>query len=199
MKPRQTRKVPRIRGRDHVYTLRITLRDIQPPIWRRLVVRAHTSLAELHEILQDVVGWQNYHLWGFTIGPSLYEAPDPEASGLDATKVTLKTLGVAAGSTFEYLYDAGDDWVHEVAVEDVHPADPELAYPVCVGGARACPPEDCGGPHRYGEILEMLQDPKHAGFAELADWIGDSFHPEAFDLRATNRILMLAYGGGGAV
>jgi hypothetical protein len=199
MKSRQVRKVPRTRGRDDVYTLRVTLRDIQPPIWRRLVVQADTTLAELHEILQDVVGWQNYHLWGFTIGPTLYEAPDPEASGLDATKVTLKKLGLKAGSTFEYLYDAGDDWLHDVAVEEVLLADPELAYPVCVGGARACPPEDSGGPHRYAEILEILKKPEHADLSEVADWTGESFHPEAFDLRATNRILTLAYGGGGAV
>jgi hypothetical protein len=199
MKPRQLRKIPGTRGRDHVYTLRITLRDIQPPIWRRVVVRADTSLAELHEILQDVVGWQNYHLWGFTIGHTLYEAPDPEASGLDATKATLKKLGLEAGATFEYLYDAGDDWLHEVAVEEVLPADPELAYPVCVGGARACPPEDSGGAHRYAEILEILKESERADSSEVADWIDESFHPEAFDLRATNRILMLAYGGGGAV
>lgn len=198
MNPR-LRKTPTTRTRHEVYALRITLRDIQPPIWRRVVVRADTSLAELHEILQDVVGWQNYPLWGFMVGQTLYEAPDPEASGEDATKTTLKNLSLGAGSTFDYLDDAGDDWVHEVAVEEVLPSNPKVAYPMCTGGARACQPEDCGGAHRYMEILEILKDPQRADFTEVADWIDDSFHPEAFDIRATNRILMLAYGGGGAV
>ena len=192
-------RTPKKPARDGIWQLRIVLRDVSPPVWRRIQVRSATTLAELHAIVQDVMGWQNYHLWEFIIGPNHYEAPDPEASGHDATTVKLKDLDVDIGSSFDYVYDPGDDWQHEVVVEDRLAPQPDVSYPVCTGGARACPPEDSGGPHRYGEILEILQNPAHPDFSELSEWLAEGFQPETFDLRATNRILMLAFGGGGAV
>ena len=185
--------------RGSIFQLRIALRDIAPPVWRRVLVRSTATLAELHAILQDVMGWQNYHLWEFTIGTDQYEAPDPEATGRDASKVKLKDLNIEVGDTFEYVYDPGDDWQHDIVLEDRLAAEPDLAYPVCTGGARACPPEDCGGPHRYAEVLEIMQKPEHPDFRETGEWLGEGFHPEAFDRRITNRVLMLAFGGGGAV
>ncbi len=192
-------KAPKTPAPGNIWQLRIVLREIDPPVWRRVLVRSTTTLAELHAILQDVMGWQNYHLWEFIIGSNHYEAPDPDATGRDATKVKIKDLNLEIGDTFEYVYDPGDDWEHDIVVEDRLAAEPDQAYPACTGGARACPPEDAGGPHRYAEILEIMQNPEHPEFRETADWLADSFHPEAFDLRTTNRILMLAFGGGGAV
>ncbi|MCI0355920.1 MAG: plasmid pRiA4b ORF-3 family protein [Acidobacteria bacterium] len=174
----------------------MALREVEPPIWRRVLVRDTTTLAKLHAIIQDVMGWQNYHLYQFTVGDDEFEAPDPEATGDDATQTKLKDLQLRPGDSFGYLYDFGDDWQHVVTVEEYLRADPEQSYPYCTGGARNCPPEDSGGPHRYAEVLQILQNPEDPEYAELADWLGDGFHPEAFDVRTTNRILMLAFQRG---
>jgi Plasmid pRiA4b ORF-3-like protein len=176
--------------------LKVTLRDVAPPIWRRLLVRNTTSLATLHAIIQEAMGWQNYHLWEFVVGSGHYEAPDPEATGRDATKVKLKDLPLAVGRSFDYVYDPGDDWQHEIVLEDRLPADSDRFYPACTGGARACPPEDSGGVGQYAEILRIMQSAEDPEFRQTMEWLGEGFHPEVFDLRATNRILMLAFGHG---
>lgn len=188
-------KTPRPPG--SIYQLKVTLRGINPPIWRRLLVRSTTTLAKLHEIIQDTMGWQNYHLYQFAIGPVEYEAPDPEATGRDTTKAKLRDLPLEIGDVFEYVYDFGDDWQHDIVVEERLRADQQF-YPVCTGGARACPPEDSGGPHHYAEVLQIMRNPEHPDFEETMAWLGDDFDPEMFDLRATNRILMLAFGKGAA-
>lgn len=80
-----------------------------------------------------------------------------------------------------YVYDFGDDWVHRVLVEKVLPADPTMTYPACVGGKRACPPEDCGGVWGYREFLTAISDPKHPDHEAMLEWVGGEFDPEAFD------------------
>ena len=79
---------------------------------------------------------------------------------LDERAVRLDEVA-SAGSSFRYTYDFGDDWVHQVVVEEVLPADTGAVAPACVDGRRAGPPEDCGGPSGYRELLEVLADPSH--------------------------------------
>ncbi len=190
-------KQPRTaRSLGSIYQLKITLQDIEPPIWRRILVRGTTGLARLHEIIQETMGFQNYHLYEFAIGGERFEAPDAEATGGDATRVKLRDLGVQIGDSFEYTYDFGDDWRHEILLENRLRGEPDQFYPVCISGARACPPEDSGGPGGYAELLRVLGNPEDPDFAEMREWAGDEFDPERFDLRATNRILMLAFGRG---
>jgi hypothetical protein len=177
-----------------VCQLKITLQDIEPEIWRRVLIRRTTSLARLHEIIQETMGWQNYHLYEFSIRGERFEAPDPEAIGKDATAAKLKDLRLEMGESFQYTYDFGDDWCHEILLEDYLPAEQNRLYPACIGGARACPPEDSGGAGRYAELLQILQNPEDPDFADMMAWVGDDFNPEAFDVQATNRILMLAFG-----
>jgi pRiA4b ORF-3-like protein len=204
LKPRPVRVHPRTMPQKHarsrpmagsIYQLRIALQEIQPPIWRRLQVPHTTTLAQLHGVIQDAMGWQHYHLYRFTIRDQHFEQPDPEGEGKDATGVKLRDLAVDVGETFEYVYDFGDDWHHDVTLEDRVQPVPEADYPLCMDGARACPPEDCGGPGGYAELLQVLR--KHTGpqYTESRRWIGNHFHPECFDLKAINRILMLAHGG----
>lgn len=188
-------KSPQRHSSKSILQLRVTLRDVEPPIWRRLLVSDSTTLTTFHAILQDTMGWENYHLYQFTVAGADYEAPDPEATGRDASQIKLKDLPLKIGSTFEYIYDFGDDWYHDIVLEDRLAVEPDLFYPQCIGGARACPPEDCGGPWRYTEVLEILHNPEHPEFQELTGWIGD-FQPEAFDIRLINRILMLAFARG---
>jgi Plasmid pRiA4b ORF-3-like protein len=141
-------------------------------------------------------GWQDYHLYRFEIGDREYEAPDPESTAQDSTEVSLGQLGLRTGDTFIYAYDFGDDWELEVNILETPLIDHETSYPYCVDGARAGPPEDSGGPHGYTQLLEILASPSHPDFREMTDWIGPGFQSEVFDLRATNRILALAFPAG---
>jgi hypothetical protein len=64
--------------------------------------------------------------------------------------------------------------------------------PTCIAGERAGPPEDCGGPWGYNELLEALADPKHERHEELTEWIGEGFVPTAFDQVELNAALRRA-------
>ena len=77
-----------------------------------------------------------------------------------------------------YVYDFGDEWHHLVTLEDVRPA---VRRPRCVAGARACPPEDCGGIHGFADFLDAIADPKHPEHSQLMDWSGGAYDPAAFD------------------
>lgn len=87
---------------------------------------------------------------------------------------------------FRYVYDMGDDWLHEIKVEKVFAAESDVQYLRCTGGARACPPEDCGGFSGYLRFLEAISDPKHPEHEEMLDWIGDEWGPEDFNIDAVN-------------
>ncbi len=177
-----------------VLEIRISIKHIAPPIWRLVLVRPTASLDELHTVIQEAFGWQNYHLYNFTHGDRKFGRPGGDLGFEDSTKMTLQRLGLTAGDTVEYWYDFGDDWHHEVSIVAARRADPEAFYPRCIDGARAGPPEDCGGPPGYDELLVILADPTDERFAEMRAWAGAHFDPETFDLRATNRILELVFG-----
>jgi len=118
--------------------------------------------------------------------------PDPEYDDLDVRderRIVLRDLVADTAGTFVYQYDFGDSWHHAVRVEEVLSADPKQRYPRCLGGARACPPEDVGGTPGYAEFLRALANPAHSEHAEYLTWIGGSFDPEAFDAAATDRAL----------
>jgi hypothetical protein len=90
---------------------------------------------------------------------------------------------------FGYKYDFGDDWQHDIVFEGCLRAERGKRYPVCVEGARACPPEDVGGVWGYPEFLEAVADPNHERHHEFSEWIGGSFDPEAFDPAATTKTM----------
>ncbi len=167
-----------------IFQLKITLQNIKPPVWRRVVVDAGSTLDHVHEVIQAAFGWWNYHLHEFEIDGTRYGDPDPDDDWGPPTvheqRVRLDTV-VTVGSTFGYLYDFGDGWSHRVTVEKVLPAETGTTVPACIGGRRACPPEDCGGPWGYEHLLEALADPTHPDHRHLTDWIGAPFDPEAFD------------------
>lgn len=177
-----------------VYQLKITLRDIRPPIWRRVHVRASEQLEHLHYVAQISMGWTNSHLHSFTIQGVEYGVPMPDLGfddlGLeDESKVRLGKLIPGEKFKFSYLYDFGDSWEHEILVEKVLKADPEIDYPVCIKAKRACPPEDCGGTWGYQDFLTVIQDPKNSEHEEMLEWVGGAFDPEAVDLDEVNHEL----------
>lgn len=167
-----------------LYQLKITLRDIQPPIWRRIQVWEDTTLAQLHTILQILMGWEDYHLHEFGIGCRLYSVPDPdddmnERKVIDERRVALGEVVPRVGTQFVYLYDFGDSWEHDLLLEAILLPETAAPYPTCIGGARRTPPEDVGGAHGYEEYLSALADPEHEEHENMLQWRGP-FDPETF-------------------
>ncbi len=166
-----------------VYQLKVTIVGIRPPVWRRLVVAESIPLSGLHEVFQAAFGWLGYHLHEFEIDGVRYGDNEPDGWGdrtEDERKAKLNEVA-GPGSSFMYVYDFGDDWRHKVLVEKELPATKGASYPVCTGGRRHGPPEDCGGPWGYADLLEALADPDHEDHEEMLGWAGESFDPEAFD------------------
>jgi hypothetical protein len=175
---------PRAPAAGDVFQLEVTLLDIEPPIWRRVLVGADSTLDHLHEVIQAAFGWWNYHLHEFEVDSTRYGVPDPDWDWGEPTRDERSTrLDAIAGegSSFRYTYDFGDGWEHKVVVEKVLPAESAPTAPACIDGRRACPPEDCGGPWGYGELLEILADPSHPEHDERREWLDRTFDPEAFD------------------
>ena len=182
-------------GEGTIYQLKVTLEDIRPPIWRRLLIPPSATLADLHDAIQTCMGWEDYHLHQFIVGDEYYGLADPEfesADMRDGSSVSLGDIVPGHGFRFHYEYDFGDSWLHEILVEEVQPVDPEVIYPVCIAGRRACPPEDVGGVGGYELFLEAIRNPRHPEHEEMLDWVGGSFDPEAFDLAEANEALQLA-------
>jgi hypothetical protein len=176
-----------------VYQLHIRLAYIEPPIWRRIVVSGQISLFRLHRMLQVVMGWENYHLHQFIVGTTRYGEPDPEY-GLemkDDRRVRLQKIAREKGFSFIYEYDFGDGWRHVITVERIEPLTQDMYVPRCLDGARACPPEDCGGIGGYEHLLTALRDPRHPEHKEMRAWAGTHFDPELFSLQAVNSALAI--------
>jgi Plasmid pRiA4b ORF-3-like protein len=173
-----------------LYLLHIRLAEIEPPIWRRVAVPGWRTLHSLHEIIQVAIGWENYHLYQFDIRGTRYEDPNPDDRDPtipDPRTFILDQLDLTQGTRFQYRYDFGDDWLHDVTVEGAVPLPRDFLLPLCLGGARAGPPEDCGGVFGYDELLSALERPKSARAREIQDWLGRLFDPEELDLAAINK------------
>ena len=176
-----------------IYQIKVALRGAQPPIWRRIQVRSDITFANLHSILQSVMGWDDAHLHQFMIRGEPYGAPDRDPGeprkAKDERKHTLSELGAGSGEKFAYTYDFGDNWEHILEIEKELPPEEGVRYPLCLAGAGACPPEDVGGIPGYESFLQALNDPNHPEHDDMLEWIGGSFDPEAFDTTKTNRKL----------
>ncbi len=173
-----------------VYQLKVTLRDIRPPIWRRIQVTTNITLFDLNWILQTVMGWYGGHLHEFDVfGESYGDAQVMQREVLDEKKVALGQLLTGEKEKFHYLYDFGDSWQHEILVEKILPIEKGGQYPVCLTGKRACPPEDCGGPPGYEDLLKILSDPFHPEHDDMFDWLPGDFDSEKFDVEWVNRRL----------
>ena len=174
-----------------IYQLKVTLNYSDPPIWRRLQVESHITLARLHYILQLVMGWDNDHLHEYRIRGTRFreQSSDRNAFGTpteDENRFRLEQVISRAGAKFEYEYDFGDCWEHEILVEEILPPEEGVRYPVCLAGARACPPEDCGGIGGYANLLQAINDPKHPEHEDQLEWLGEGFDPEEFDPEKIN-------------
>lgn len=176
---------------NQIYQIKITLQGSKPPIWRRVQVPADIRLSALHDVIQIVMGWGDEHLHQFLIGREYYgdERLADQGDVEDESKVKLNALVKKEKERFLYEYDFGDSWEHRLDVEKILPAEPDVHYPRCVEGKRACPPEDCGGVWGYADLLEAIRDPAHPEYENMSEWVEDDFDPEAFDPDEVNALL----------
>ncbi len=183
---------------DRLYLLKIELLDIEPKIWRRFVVPGSITLDRLHDVIQIVMGWQDYHLHEFVIGKMKYtENPEGKDDGEVDGLFRLVDLVKQKGRNIRYLYDFGDSWEHEITIEDSRCSHPQLQAPVeCLDGARACPPEDVGGTDGFFDFCEAVLDPANEDHEQLTQWYAGfpwytgAFIPEAYDVAKVNDELM---------
>ena len=185
--------------KKEIYQFKITIQDIKPPIWRRIQVPSTYTFWDLHVAIQDAMGWQDHHLHEFHIkdqdGMKLFVGiPSEDDDFMDqfvqfhkvlpGWKHKVSTLISITNPTFLYVYDFGDDWYHTIKLEKVLPVEEGVSYPRCIGGKRSSPPEDCGGPPGYANLLEVLADHKHTEYMSTREWVdsmkGESFDPEKF-------------------
>lgn len=180
---------------DKVLQLKITLLGVEPPIWRRVLVSESITFGQLHDTLQVVMGWTNSHLHEFRVNDKrigqFFEGVliEDDEELIDETGILLKEKLTPTDSDFRYRYDFGDSWEHSVQIEQWLPAEPGMSYPVCLDGARHCPPEDCGGVWGYAELLTVLNDKGHPEQAEMLVWLGGRFNTELFRLDRINQQL----------
>lgn len=208
-KPKRQRpanKIGRIsKATSRVFTLRISLCDIEPEIFRIVEVEDIT-LAKLHRILQYSMGWRDCHLhqWETELGPF----SDPQF-GLnedqgwgeqpfvgDSRRVRLSDLLRQVGDAVGYEYDFGDCWQHRIVAEAIADGPAEgVRYPRCVYGERACPPEDVGGVGGYEHFLAVIADPNDEDHEHFKQWSrhprrGD-FDPEFWDQELANSLMRI--------
>ena len=172
------------------FQLRIELREILPPVWRRFLVPGAIALPGLHRVIQEVMGWENDHLHIFRFGEKEYGVPDPDypTEMRNERGRRLREFLRDEGAVFGYEYDFGNRWEHDIVVKRIV-IDVEVTDAVCLEGKRSCPPEDVGGPSGYMDYLEALRDSSHPDHREMVAWRGPSFNPERFDPARINRRL----------
>jgi len=175
--------------------IRVSIDEINPEVWRRLILPVHWNLEQLHLGIQAAFNWWNYHLYEFRIGGLRYgdveilteDATDEDPRVFDQTEVRL--LDFDEGAVFRYHYDFGDGWRHTVAIEEFVTLATTPKQGSCIAGERARPPEDVGGVSGYERFLEIIAYPDDPEFEETVRWCGGHFDPEWFDLAMTDRDL----------
>ena len=165
---------------------KITLQGIKPPIWRRIIVPDNYSFWDLHVAIQDSFGWTDHHLHVFLINGNLeIGIPDPNDE-MDGGKICepgweimIKEHFDEIGTKINYTYDFGDCWDHGVEFEKR--IEEEIKAPQCIGGKRACPPEDCGGIPGYADFCKIMKKKKGEQYKEMREWFGGDYDPVHFD------------------
>ncbi|MBQ9645295.1 MAG: plasmid pRiA4b ORF-3 family protein [Prevotella sp.] len=186
-------------------TFKIQIRGIkQPPVWRRIEIPAELTFHDLHWTIQKAFGWENAHLYQFQKQPYdrgwTVSEPDPDgdymmgAKSIDSRETVVGPfLKEKKLTKLVYVYDFGDDWIHDMTLEKTSP-EVSLEHPVCLAGKGACPPEDVGGPWGYEEMKHLLaEEPDGEETQSYMDWLGlddpREFDPEEFDRDNVNFFL----------
>ncbi len=174
-----------------LYQLKISLKHVTPPIWRRFVVKGSIKFYDLHAVIQEIMGWMNSHLHQFIINDEYY-APtfeDIEQIGINYKRIKLNDFIFKEGQKFIYEYDFGDGWEHILVLEKITDDNAYPNTPVCLSGKRNCPPEDCGGVGGYENLLKTIKNPKDPEYANMIEWLGGKFDSEFINIERINDFL----------
>ncbi|CAN5569204.1 hypothetical protein BH23BAC1_BH23BAC1_45630 [soil metagenome] len=175
-----------------IYQIQIALKRVKPKIWRRVLVPSDLLLSSFHKVIQTTMGWTNSHLHQFIKGGKHYIKKFPDDDLWDDTyqvdykKMKISNLLKAEKEHINYEYDFGDGWIHQITLEKIFPVDKNVRYPYCIAGKMNCPPEDCGGPWGYENMMEILKQPKHEEYESYLEWLGGKFDPEEFNIDEVN-------------
>ncbi|KAI1710980.1 plasmid pRiA4b ORF-3-like protein [Ditylenchus destructor] len=178
-----------------VYQFKISLRSTKPRIWRRIQVPGHYNFFDLHYAIISAMGWKNQHLHqyrhknrhngrlthiGRPVGGTWNDT-------LDENRLTVAGWFSEQNPKIVYEYDFADSWEHDVILEKILDSDGGQ-YPRCLGGRRACPPENCGGSDGLHVLLEKLGNPFHPGHNIAVRWLEmcgyQKYNPTIFDKQA---------------
>lgn len=171
------------------FQFKIVLQDIKPLIWRRIQIADSCTFWKLHEAIQCAFGWTNSHLHVFEVmNPASDKIEymgfeDEELEHKDGAIIKVKNYISLENNKMIYEYDFGDSWRHSLTLEKIVDTEKEQKYPICLDGARACPPEDVGSTPGYENFLEVIADPTHPDHEHFIRWSGGKFKPEYFDLK----------------
>lgn len=169
---------------NEIATIRVELEDTDPLIWREMEAPTSMTLKALHETIQQLMGWFDYHLWEFSDKtyryiPSMVEDWGDKPSR-NAGSVRLRDICKPKRTILTYVYDFGDDWRMRVVISDIRQGDPGMDYPHYLGGERAAPPEDCGGIPGFYDLLDAYENPDHPNHAQAREYLED-YDPHTID------------------
>lgn len=166
-----------------IYELKITLSGIKPSIYRTIQIKEDKTFFELHAAVQIAFGWENSHMHIFEIGDDRIGMSEFDEFEDDHTieerNIRLFQTGLNEKDKFEYIYDFGDHWVHEIQLTKILESK-KTFYPKCIKGAMNRPPEDCGGIHGFEDFKEIMGNRKHPEFKEMKTWYGGMYDEELF-------------------
>ncbi len=173
-----------------ILKLRITILDIQPKIWREILVENHITFERLHILIQILFGWTNSHLYSFNVDGKTFSVPynELESNNFDSEIKVTKFL-YEKGQTALYTYDFGDNWEHRIEIIDIGDDERNAQYAKCLAGERNSPPEDCGSIPGYEHIIMVLKNKGRNIDPELLEWLGD-YDPEAFEIDEVNEAIL---------
>jgi len=187
---------------NKIFKFRIELEGSDPQIWREFLVPSDTTFYRLHHIVQIVMGWENYHLYEFTmdsyrIGQQL---EDDGFNGpteiIDSKRIKIGDVLKTKGQKLDYLYNFGDYWQHSFTLEMII-EDLTIPFPICCAGDLNCPPEDVGSLPGFYDFLKIMAKPKHPEHKELKEWVNSKlasfngkYDPERFYLERINWTLL---------
>lgn len=175
------------------YILHISIAFSDPLIWRRIQIPGSYTLAQLHDVIQQAMGWRDTHVHQFLVGKISYEPTirsnrPRESKRFDEQKYKLHTLEEGMLFMFSYLYDAGEGWEHHLHLEETVPPTRELKHPILLAGDRACPPEEVGDVHEYNQLVTGFENEDEDARQALFELSGrPDFDPAALDLEAAKK------------
>lgn len=176
----------------NTYQLHIELAGSSPSVWRSIQVQPDLTFSELHQIIQIVMGWEDEHLYQFSVGKTkVYDFEDRIDDGSDprerdSVDTLLDELVIKEKTKFTYVYDFGDSWEHTIQLEKILTENEDKFYPICEDGGGACPPEDCGGIFGYQRMLTILNDKNHSEYEDIQSWLGENWDANFFDIDDVN-------------